>query len=424
MGHKDRPFIHRHGDLTGTDEDWHKNSELASTNADWRSTHQWQDDHGRWNDFDIKSDRQISEAFLKRQRHVDLVVGCHSYKVDLRYLQQTRNSTGKSRPIRACLFSFQWQDGREQWHAFDKHTDAEVSLSQVLGNRRVQILVATSRYLVDLTKLQQTNEGSGRIRPIRRLQRCYQYASRGSGWHSYDDRANSLIGWASLRHDHRATIWTDAGDAVLEISVNLSDMHQHNEATGCSRTIRQCWDADASVSTSSSTASSSTTGLEKFTRVLPSAAKSEKLPTVKPSTECFHSKGSDSIIVKVACDDDVRRGRVSWPAEASFAEKFSVLCATTRALFEKGPGAVTMGQQSLRYRDTEGDLCTLTETSMEDCLTFVSAGVLKLFANSTSAHLHGDGSTSLEHMYASLDQMDANDTVDGSETDATWLLAG
>lgn len=294
----------------------------------------------------------------------------------------------------------------------------------MLGNTQVQILVATSRYLIDLNKLQQINEGSGRIRPIRRHQRCYQYTSRGSGWHSYDDRANSLIGWASLRHDHQATIWVDMGDAVSEISVNLSDMHQYNVATGCSRAIRQCWDADPSVLASSSTASSSKTGWEKLKHVFPSVSKSEKLPTVKPSSACSPPEGTVSIVVKVTCGDDVRRGCVRWPAEASFAEKFSLLCGITRALFEKGPATATTGQQFLRYRDMEGDLCTLTETSVEDCLTFVSAGVLKLFVNSTSADLHGDMSTSLEDMCAPLDHRDAVDAVDGSEIDATWLFAG
>mmetsp|Transcript_25648 Transcript_25648/g.59275 ORF Transcript_25648/g.59275 Transcript_25648/m.59275 type:complete len:445 (-) Transcript_25648:122-1456(-) len=78
--------------------------------------------------------------------------------------------------------------------------------------------------------------------------------------------------------------------------------------------------------------------------------------------------------LKVSKGDDTRRLTVSWPLEATDSEKLSAIQDTVRSGFSLSATA----QLVLKYADDEGDMCTLTVVGVQDLLSLVPEGAIKL----------------------------------------------
>lgn len=83
------------------------------------------------------------------------------------------------------------------------------------------------------------------------------------------------------------------------------------------------------------------------------------------------------MIVKANIDGDIRRFPVTILEKATAAQTFQTLRATVARAFDLDVSQIP----TMRYRDEEGDLCTLVEASVDDMLHFAKAGNLRLFAS-------------------------------------------
>mmetsp|Transcript_18339 Transcript_18339/g.52418 ORF Transcript_18339/g.52418 Transcript_18339/m.52418 type:complete len:446 (-) Transcript_18339:262-1599(-) len=83
---------------------------------------------------------------------------------------------------------------------------------------------------------------------------------------------------------------------------------------------------------------------------------------------------SADFVLKVDLEGDVRRFRIT--AGADDAETWEVLAKTVREGFEL-PAEETV---RLKYKDDEGDECTLTKATLPDCLELSTSGMLRLRA--------------------------------------------
>lgn len=81
--------------------------------------------------------------------------------------------------------------------------------------------------------------------------------------------------------------------------------------------------------------------------------------------------------VKANLDGDVRRMRVSLSVSATSAETYQEIRAAVVGCF----GTEDMNLLSLKYRDEDGDLCTLVPVSVDDMLQLANGGNLNLFAS-------------------------------------------
>lgn len=91
-------------------------------------------------------------------------------------------------------------------------------------------------------------------------------------------------------------------------------------------------------------------------------------------------------IVKVDLSGDLRRFHVELPADADAASKFALVLDQVRRGYQLPEGA----ELTLKYSDEEGDLCTLTEATIADCLLQAPAGPLRLVASSPPAAPAGE----------------------------------
>merc|ERR1712039_160256 len=82
------------------------------------------------------------------------------------------------------------------------------------------------------------------------------------------------------------------------------------------------------------------------------------------------------IILKVAFGRDIRRLRFKWDPSADCEESFSQLHTIACIGFNLESNA----QLSFRYRDEDGDLCTLVAETFHDCFSFCRDDVLNLVA--------------------------------------------
>ena len=82
-------------------------------------------------------------------------------------------------------------------------------------------------------------------------------------------------------------------------------------------------------------------------------------------------------VVKFTLKDDTRRVKLDLLADAESSDAFEGLQGAVLAAF--GMASSEGECVSLKYRDEDGDLCTLTSGSMDDFATFAPVGVLRLF---------------------------------------------
>merc|ERR1712110_1043746 len=108
---------------------------------------------------------------------MNLVLDGAKYSLDFETMQQERCSSGRQRLMRARFRTFQWQDGRGQWHPFDHLADASISLALVKGKRNTQVRLDNgAMYTLDFERMEQVNTTTARVRPIRSRPLQYQWA--------------------------------------------------------------------------------------------------------------------------------------------------------------------------------------------------------------------------------------------------------
>mmetsp|Transcript_159482 Transcript_159482/g.511740 ORF Transcript_159482/g.511740 Transcript_159482/m.511740 type:complete len:471 (-) Transcript_159482:239-1651(-) len=88
---------------------------------------------------------------------------------------------------------------------------------------------------------------------------------------------------------------------------------------------------------------------------------------------------SGELVLKVDLDGDLRRFRIKHGADN--AETWSILHEAVRSGFELAEGCDII----LKYKDDEGDLCTLARATLPDCISQACAGPLRLFATRAAA---------------------------------------
>lgn len=91
------------------------------------------------------------------------------------------------------------------------------------------------------------------------------------------------------------------------------------------------------------------------------------------------------MIVKADIDGDMRRVSVDIPEDAPAAEMLRIIRFSVAQGFAMDEAVLP----SLKYRDDDGDLCTLVAASMNDMLELNNKGVLRLFASKTSSAVLG-----------------------------------
>jgi hypothetical protein len=89
------------------------------------------------------------------------------------------------------------------------------------------------------------------------------------------------------------------------------------------------------------------------------------------------SAATDVMIVKVDIDGDVRRMIVTLPEEADTAQTLQVLRTSVAQAFNVQEESLP----ALKYKDEDGDLCTLVHASVGDMLALNNRGTLRLFAS-------------------------------------------
>merc|ERR1719210_190543 len=84
----------------------------------------------------------------------------------------------------------------------------------------------------------------------------------------------------------------------------------------------------------------------------------------------------ESRVVKVRFGDDIRRLMPNFLPSAGPEEILTTIRSAIQSSF--GLEETTAATMVLKYTDDEGDLCTLTERTLEDLASLVPTGTLKL----------------------------------------------
>jgi len=125
------------------------------------------------------------------------------------------------------------------------------------------------------------------------------------------------------------------------------------------------------------------------------------------------------MIIKVDLDGDVRRISVALSEDATAIEKFQEIRAAVAQGFDMEETLLPV----LKYRDEEGDICTLVEASVEDLLELSNSGTMRLLASTTPVPLpKEDAAHKMSGLPAAEVQSDemASSTRDATnDTDAT-----
>jgi len=137
--------------------------------------------------------------------------------------------------------TFQWQGGQGQWYNFDPAANTDIAEAFWRGQQSVRITTEAGAVLaVDLVKMQQTNQISGRQRPVRdAAPRTFQWQGGRGQWYNFDPSANKAIAEAFCRGQPFMRITTEAG---ADFVVDLVKMQQTSHSSGRQRPVRDATD--------------------------------------------------------------------------------------------------------------------------------------------------------------------------------------
>jgi hypothetical protein len=77
--------------------------------------------------------------------------------------------------------------------------------------------------------------------------------------------------------------------------------------------------------------------------------------------------------IKIICGKDTRRGKVNLPQDAASIAAYGAIRSAVATLFE-----TSVETLRLKYEDDEGDLCMLTQHTVDDFLSLAPSGTLRL----------------------------------------------
>lgn len=220
-------------------------------------------------------------------------------------------------------------------------------------------------------------------------------------WQFFDEKKDSWISMSVTdsklledvyQRNPESTFRAQLGRHGWYYNVDLANMLQASETTGCLRALRR----------TSMSLEGPTTGAARPAGLceLPSG----RLPLARADpvvTEALcrgrladigNTTGDTAVAqytLKVTLGSDTRRLRSSWPANATSEEIVDVIRTIIRLGF--APRLEDMAFL-LRYKDNEGDMCSLVESTLEDCILFARDHVLKLMVGLTD--VDGQGMTS------------------------------
>jgi hypothetical protein len=113
---------------------------------------------------------------------------------------------------------------------------------------------------------------------------------------------------------------------------------------------------------------------------------------------CINAVATATWILKVTLGDDTRRLQTSWASDATPQQ---ALESIVNAVEEGFGSSVVMSSFVFRYADEDGDMCSVVQSTIQDCLSFAQNNVLKLVVaprsgssmDSAEQDLHSDGQT-------------------------------
>jgi len=227
-----------------------------------------------------------------------------------------------------------------------------------LQDEKVELHIGGCTYKIDFELMTQRNTLSGRRRDIVREVLVAQWSwagVEGTRWHHFHQDANN---WLEQSYQE----WCDdsgCARGVLQINgtryeIDLQSMTQRNQTTGRKRSINH-----------------------KLGTYEAESADVSSMHDCTPTLDGKKSKcAARDTILKVAFNGDRRRLHFQWEpdvdCEASFRNLSTIVCT--------GFNLEANSQLSFRYKDDDGDLCTLVPETFHDCFSFSCDGVLNLVA--------------------------------------------
>jgi len=310
------------------------------------ATHEWKDSAGCWHTFDPKIDRLVSEAMLRDRCSVNFSLdNGRSYTIDFAKMQQVNDGSRRHRQIRSVVRTCEWMDGQGKWHTFELQADTAISRALLLREASTKIwLQRGSSYTIDFTTCAQVNNKSGQRRPLRFWPRVYEWQDGRGRWHAFDTKANMSICWQLVRGKKSIEVCVNEG---YWLDIDIESMSQRSLASGRCRPLR----------------------------LMPFAVEEpQEVPILSDLSGAKAASAIGALVLKVDSAGDLRRFDAPWQKSSSNEE----VVANIYKIVGIGFGMASSDRFVLRYSDDDGDLCTLAETTFDDCASFIRSGILKL----------------------------------------------
>lgn len=301
------------------------------------------------------------ESWADYASDVDTSTVEHSYYYDDNETIDALHGKMMSAPF---VVQWQWVGGGGKRYSFSADANRALEtyyhayqVGDCLQDENVQLHSGSCMYNINFELMTQENTSSGRRREIVREINLAQWSwagCEGTRWHKFSQDATH---WLEQSYQD----WCDASgcaQGVLEINdtmyeIDLDRMTQRNQTTGRERSINR-----------------------KLTTY---EAESGDLSPIL-DTPTLNGKKSKcearEVVLKVAFDGDRRRLQFQWDSDADCDGSFKKLCTVVCIGFN----LEATSQLSFRYKDDDGDLCTLVPDTLHDCFSFSSNGVLNLVA--------------------------------------------
>jgi len=270
------------------------------------------------------------------------------------------------------VVQWHWAGSASRTYTFSHDANAELEQSYQLwqsqgraGKDMLQLRAGSCSYNIDFEHMTQENVSTGRRRDLSRevyIAQWHWANADGSRWYLFDDEANSWIEqlyqrWQFYDEDPQGMLLIN--ECMYDI--DLESMKQRNQVTDRERRIdRKLKRYDAEVADASCTASMSST-----------------------HGHAVMSKSAfEELILKVELGGDRRRLLFKWDTNSKCEDALMHM----RQVILTGFGLETNPVVSFRYRDDDGDLCTLVPETFRDCLSFARCGVLNLIVEKNESH--------------------------------------
>jgi len=330
---------------------------------DWKTTCHLEDAYCRWQ-------ARTGQDEQREHETLELQIGVHDYTVDLAAMVQTNIASGRRRSISREVSSVQWRWAGKPGNLYDFDASSNCKLEAAyqtwqswdgFSHSSLQLNVGEHTYRIHFPSMTQENLASGRQRQVfRDLIKTTDHTNGLSGclicgcsrqWDDWGER----VCWcdscwfnecthSAIEHVHSLH---DRTELQSDLAVPSSGIQIKPPTRKTTETSRKAIPLKAWHKSSSSLADESSEGCRQYT-------------------------------LKVSFGDDRRRLPIAWSRHASSQE----VCASMHAAVGTGFGSLLPESAglSLRYKDNDGDLCTLCAETLQDCLSFEREGVIRIVA--------------------------------------------